>query len=141
MMNPTALIVLALVCLSACATQDESRQSREDPVTAAIRDFIDVRQLEEADNMATGSNDGWMTLNDRFIIYNGRRDSYLVEFVRRCYELTDNSRITPDRRWDSNYIRAKFDTIRGCRIAAIYPLTEAEIAELENIGETPGSRN
>ena len=38
-------------------------------------------------------------------------------------------------------MRAKFDTIRGCRIAAIYALDEAEAAELKNIGEAPGSRN
>jgi hypothetical protein len=61
--------------------------------------------------------------------------------VRRCHELKDNTRITPDKRWDTNIVRAKFDTIRGCRIAAIYALDEAEAAELKNIGEAPGSRN
>ena len=53
----------------------------------------------------------------------------------------DNTRITPDKRWDSNKIRARFDTIRGCRIGSVYALTEAELAELESIGEAPGSRN
>lgn len=133
--------MLVLAVLSACAAQDEQAEPRDEPVTDAIRDFIDVRQLEETDSIATGSNDGWTILNERFILYNGRRDTYLVEFVRRCYELNDNTRITPDRRWDNNYIRARFDTIRGCRIAHIYPLSEAEQAELENIGEAPGSRN
>lgn len=133
--------VLALVCLSACASDGEERKPREEPVTDAVRDFIDVRALEEADYIVSGSNDGWTMLNDRFIIYNGRRDSYLVEFARRCYELTDNTRITPDERWDSNRIRARFDTIRGCRIDHVYPLSEAEVAELKNIGEAPGSRN
>lgn len=140
-MRTYQLIPLVIVFLGACATDGETKDSRDEPVTEAIRDFIDVRQLEQADSIRTGSNDGWMILNERFILYNGRRDTHLVEFARRCFELTDNSRITPDRRWDSNYIRAKFDTIRGCRIAAIYELTEAEIAELENIGEAPGSRN
>ena len=68
-------------------------------------------------------------------------NTYLVEFARRCYELRDNTRIVPDQRWDASKIRARFDTIRGCRVAKIYALTEAEIAELENIGEAPGSRN
>ena len=36
---------------------------------------------------------------------------------------------------------SRFDTIRGCRIGAIYALDEAEAAELENIGEAPGQRN
>jgi hypothetical protein len=134
-------VIPVLILLTACTSQDEQRDPTDEPVTDAIRDFIDVRQLPEADAIATGTNDGWMTLNDRFILYNGRRDTYLVEFSRRCYELTDNTRITPDQRWDSNNIRAKFDTIRGCRIAHVYELSEAEIAELKNIGEAPGSRN
>jgi hypothetical protein len=100
-----------------------------------------VRELEELDAMKSGTNDSWRAIGDMFVIYSGRRDEYLVEFARRCYELRDNSRITPDKRWDSNQVRAKFDTIRGCRIAHIYALDEAEVAELENIGEAPGSRN
>jgi hypothetical protein len=140
-MKAISLIAIAFVCLGACATDAEQKDPSDEPVTEAVRDFIAVRQLEQADRIATGSTDGWMTLNERFILYNGRRDTYLVEFSRRCYELTDNSRITPDLRWDSNYIRAKFDTIRGCRIAQIYELTDAEITELQNIGEAPGSRN
>lgn len=134
-------MLLGLAVISACSAQDEKADPKDEPVSEAVRDFIEVRQLEEADSIATGSNDGWTMLNDRFILYHGRRDTYLVEFARRCYELTDNTRITPDRRWDNNYIRAKFDTIRGCRIAKMYELSEAEQAELENIGEAPGSRN
>ena len=46
-----------------------------------------------------------------------------------------------DRRNDANTLRARFDTIRGCRIHRIFALNEGEVAELENIGEAPGSRN
>ena len=88
-----------------------------------------------------GSLFGRSCIGDQFVIYKGRRDEYLVEFARRCHELYDNSRITPDKRWDSNVVRARFDTIRGCRITAIYALDEAEVVELKNIGEAPGSRN
>lgn len=136
-----SLILLVLVALVGCASQDEKDDAKEDPVTKAVVDFIEVRNLEEVDAITSGGNDGWKELNIQYLLYEGRRDTYLVEFARPCYELRDNTRITPDKRWDSNYIRARFDTIRGCRIGRAFLLTEAEVAELENLGEAPGSRN
>jgi len=133
--------VAAAFFLAACASQDERAEESTQDVNQAVRDFIELRGLEELDALRSGTNDSWQQLDDQFIIYDGRRETYLVEFGRRCYELNDNTRITPDKRWDTNTVRAKFDTIRGCRIAKIYGLTEAEVAELENIGEAPGSRN
>ena len=133
--------VAAAFFLAACASQDERAGESTQDVNQAVRDFIELRGLEELDALRSGTNDSWQQLDDQFIIYDGRRETYLVEFGRRCYELNDNTRITPDKRWDTNTVRAKFDTIRGCRIAKIYALTEAEVAELENIGEAPGSRN
>ena len=136
-----AAALAAAFCLAACASQDEQAEQSTQDVNQAVRDFIELRELEELDALKSGSNDGWQQLDDRFIIYNGRREVYLVEFSRRCHELNDNTRIIPDKRWDSNTVRARFDTIRGCRIAKIYELGEAEVAELKNIGEAPGSRN
>jgi hypothetical protein len=135
------LMLFALATLAGCASQDEKDNAKEDPVTEAVLDFIEVRNLEEVDAISSGTNDGWTELNLEYLLYEGRRDTYLVEFARPCYELRDQTRITPDKRWDSSYIRARFDTIRGCRIGRVFPLTEAEVAELENIGEAPGSRN
>jgi len=127
--------------LAACASQDKQAEESTQDVSQAVRDFIALRELQELDALKSGTTDGWQQLDDQFIVYNGRRETYLVEFTRRCYELNDNTRIVPDRRWDSNTIRARIDTIRGCRIAKIYGLTEAEVAEIKNIGEAPGSRN
>lgn len=126
--------------LVACASQDDKAMSTQDKAQA-VRDFIEVRDLEKRDTMRSGNSDGWVAIGDEFLVYRARRDEYLVEFVRRCYELNDNTNITPDKRWNATSISAKFDTIRGCRIANIYALTEAEAVELKNIGETPGSRN
>jgi hypothetical protein len=136
-----AFAMAATFFLAACASQDEQVDESTQDVNQAVRDFIELRELEELDALKSGTNDGWKQLSDRFIVYSGRREKYLVEFSRRCHELNDNTRITPDKRWDSNTVRARFDTIRGCRIAKIYGLTEAEVAEIENIGEAPGSRN
>jgi hypothetical protein len=136
-----AAAIAASVFLAACASQEEQAEESTQDVYQAVRDFIELRELEELDRLKSGTNDSWQQLDDRFIIYSGRRDTYLVEFSRRCYELNDNTRITPDKRWDAHTVSVGFDTIRGCRIAKIYGLDEAEVAELENIGEAPGSRN
>ena len=135
------LALLAALVLATCAAQDEQADKSTQDMEQAVRDFIELRELVALDRLKSGMNDHWTTLDENFIIYHGRRESYLVEFVSRCYELNDPTRITPDKRWDTNTIRARFDTLRGCRIAAIYALDEAEAAELENIGEAPGSRN
>ena len=137
----TIIFAFALLLLAACAGQDEQEQLSSQDIDQAVRDFIEVRNLESVSSMTSGNSDGWKELSETFIVYEGRRDEYLVEFARRCYELRDNTRITPDRRWDKNTIRAKFDTIRGCRIAAVYALDETEATELKNIGEAPGTRN
>lgn len=133
-----AIFVLVFLVVAGCATEQEQK---EDPVTQAIVDFIEVRDLEEVDAIASGSTDSWKELGLEYLLYTGRRDEYLVEFAHPCYELRDMSRVTPDYRWDANSIRARFDTIRGCRIGRVFKLTEAEVAELENIGEAPGARN
>ena len=134
------ITLLGILLLAGCAGQDEKDESTQD-IAQAVRDFIEVRDLEEVDSMRSGTRDGWTQIDDTFILYHARNDTYLVEFARECWELRDHTRITPDKRWDPNVVRARFDTLRGCRIHRIYALTEAEVAELENIGEAPGSRN
>lgn len=133
-------LIVALGLLAACAGQNSKRGMSTEDTVQAVRDFIEVRGLEDLDLIATRSTDSWQSISDYFLIYTGRRAQYLVDFGRRCHELSDNRRIVADERWD-NKIRARFDTIRGCRVINLYALTEAEAAELESIGESPGSRN
>ena len=135
------IFLLGLILLGGCAGQGEKDDPSTQDTEQAVRDFIELRELTEVPSMRTGSSDGWTEIDENFILYTARRDTYLVEFARACWELRDNTRITPDKRWDAGLIRARYDTLRGCRIHRIYALTEAELAELENIGEAPGSRN
>lgn len=132
---------MTIAALAACATQDEQAEQSTQDTAQAVRDFIAVRGLEELPKLRSSGQDRWTSIKDEFLIYEGRREVYLVQFYRRCYELSDNTRIVPDQRWDGNVVHARSDTIRGCRIEKIYALTEAEAAELEQIGESPGSRN
>lgn len=131
------ILTAAAMLLSGCATQERAVTQDEEQ---AIRDYILVRGLEEVDRMRSSRNDSWDELNEFFIIYDTRRNMYLVEFNRACYELYE-SRVTPDLRREANTIRARSDTIRGCQIDKIFALTEADVAELKALGEMPGSRN
>lgn len=135
-MKTAALTIVVLLLLSACATREASERREEHQ---AVRDFIALRGLEESDEIRSANADSWTNIDFRFIVYKARKSQYLVEFDRRCYELGDRSRIVPDKRWQRNVIRARVETLRGCQIKAIYPLTEAEATELENLGEAPGS--
>jgi len=132
---------LAMACASGCAAQDDKKKPSTQDVTQAVKDFIEVRELESVDTLRSGSSDRWYEIGNEYLVYQARRDEFLIAFTRRCHELNDNTHIKVDKRWDSNVLRARFDTIRGCRIDKIYALDEAEAAELKNIGEVPGSRN
>ena len=136
-----ALIIALTAALAACAGQDSKEPTEADKAIQAVRDLIEVRGLQEVDHMRSSGRDSWEPIENWFLIYKTRRDSYLVEFDRRCWELDDDTRIVADERWDSNKVRARFDTIRGCRIGKLYLLNEEDVAELKNIGEAPGERN
>lgn len=132
------VLCMMVVSLIACAGQ-ESREVNEEE--QAVRDFIDVRGLEELDTIRVRDTAGWDKITGKFIIYNTRRDRFLMVFARNCHELDDYTNIVADVRHSANTISARFDTLRGCRIDRIYALTEAEAAELRQIGESPGMRN
>lgn len=134
-------LITATTVLAACAGHSSQKQRATDEAVQAVRDFIEVRGLEELGKMPSTSQDSWESIENYFVIYENRRESFLVEFSRRCWELDDNSRIVPDERRDAHTIRSRFDTLRGCRIHKIYGLTPDEAEELRNLGEAPGARN
>ena len=125
-----------MIVLCACATQNGQQ------VTDAIDDLIQVAELEELDKVRTSSTDQFYydELSDDYVILRTRRDQYLVRFTRRCRELND-TKPTPDIRHDPNTLRARFDTIRGCRISNIYAIDKAQAEELKYLGEAPGAKN
>jgi hypothetical protein len=133
------VLCLAVVLLLAGCAGTPSQEMADKNL--AVRDFVELRQLEELPKLRSQYSKGWDEITRTYIIYKTRRANYLVEFARPCWQLADTSRIIADERFEPNVIRAKYETLRGCRIAAIYALDEAEVAELQNIGEPPGSRN
>jgi hypothetical protein len=123
--------VFAAFLLTGCATTQAPSPDRE-----AVADFVEVRQLEQVDQIRNSLNDGWSRVNDYYVTYTTRRGSYLLEFDRRCSNLQDTE-LEPDLRSATRAIRARFDTLRGCRIERIYALTAADVLELDRIGSLP----
>ena len=134
-MRPIYLPAL-VVLLAACTGTPEIPPDLE-----AVRDYVEVGELEQTDRIRTHGSDSWSPLTDYYALYGSRDGWYQLEFARICSELTDYTRITPDHRYDHNVLRSRFDTLRGCRIDSIYPLTEAQKQELEALVKSYGGRN
>lgn len=127
------LTVAAGVMLAACSTP-----TRPVP-NPAVEDYIIANQLETLDRIRTRERDGWVALNNRFVLYKSRRQSYLFEFRRECKALTNIYDKAPDLRMDQGTLRARVDTLRGCMISHIYPISSDQRIELKNLGDAPGS--
>lgn len=106
------------------------------PTNQNVDDYIHTAQLSEVDSIRKGNHDGWQYLNDRYVIYRGN-DDYLVEFRYNCRELADNSWIPADYIHDHRNLRAGEDTIRGCIVQKIYPLTSGHRIELRHLAGSP----
>jgi hypothetical protein len=133
------LMIITLAALSACASTPE-----EPPADVlAIQDYIAVAELTEVDKMENSRDAGMEKLgNKRYILLKARRQTYLVEFGRDCWQLYDNTRLATDplswdQRNDANYLRPRMDTIRGCRIGRAFEVNEGQIEEIRNLGEAP----
>lgn len=132
----TIILLAPLALFAACAGTPETPAD-----TQAVRDYVEVGELAEVDRVRTHGNDAWYPLTRHYAIYTGRDGHFLLEFTRVCREMYDNTSITADRRYDHNVMRRGIDTLRGCRIDKMYPLTEAQLLELEALMETTGSGN
>lgn len=127
-------VVATILLLGACAAT-QPVVDRE-----AVEDFVAVRKPQEVDSIRIdATNDSWYELNPYYVIYETRHGSYLFLFTRRCWEL-DEQRVVADRRWDANTLRARFDTLRGCRIERMFEVSETDVTELKDLGAAPGSQ-
>ena len=132
-----AALVAMAASFVACAGAPEIPRDTE-----AIRDYVEVGELPEVDQLRTTlGRDDWAPLTRRFVIYTGRDGKFLLEFAYPCREMFDNTTITADRRHDLQFMRRGIDTLRGCRIDKIYPLTEAQAQEIEALAKAAGDGN
>lgn len=106
-----------------------------------VLDFIEVRGLEEVSRMRNTERRSFEKFTPSYIIFKARRDEFLVEFDRPCYEIWDNAFFSADDTLLHNTLRAKFDRIRGCRINRIFALTDDDLHDLKQLGVRTGSGN
>ena len=125
-------ILFATVMLWGCATSSDTQ------VTDAVADFIQAAELAPKESIRTRRDLHHTAISERYAILKSHKDYHLVEFVRDCRELYEQFRVPPDYRHDTNVLHARFDTIRGCRIAKLYPIEEWQAEELKNLGDAPG---
>lgn len=124
----------AALLLAACITPYDAQEIE------AVRDYVAAHDLEEVEQLRYNRQLNYTFVNDYFVIIPTRREYFLAEFVSECRELRLRH-FTPemyDVRTDSNTLRARFDTIRGCRIGKLYAITEEQADELKNLGDAPG---
>jgi len=145
-MRATLFLCLA-AALTACATGYDPQEIE------AVRDYVVAAELPKVEKIRPGRSESYTYVNDRYLIMPTRRQAYLVELDRNCPELRETDfgfnrgPIDPttglptamvDRRTDINVLRARFDTIRGCRISAFYEIDDEQVKELKNLGDAPG---
>ena len=123
--------VILLGLFAGCATSSESE------ISDAVSDYIKVAELENQDSIRTMGKFSYRIISQRYVTLETHKENYLVEFSRRCHELTQYE-VTPDIRYEKNILRTRFDTIRGCRIGQIYAIDKGQAEELRNLGEAPG---
>jgi len=129
------LILPALLAIAACSSTTQRPQEIE-----AVRDYIVAAELEEITEIRMREQLSYTYVNDRFVTIDTRRGDYLLELNRDCWELRRND-FTPemvDVRDNPNVLRARFDTIRGCRIGKMYEITAEQREELTALGDAPG---
>ncbi len=129
------LMVFVLTLLAACAGSTE----RQEQQNTAIRDLIEVNELEELDVLRFFRQLDAYEVNRYYVIVGERKKKYLIEYFQRC--MSDYpGRLKPDVRNEARAIRPKSDTFRGCRIKAIYAIDDALAGELLQIGKAPGEK-
>ena len=111
---------------------------KEDPEIVAIQDFIAVSELKPARRIRTDRRNNFDILNARYLIFESRRDLYLIEFQRNCLKLYNDLGAQADIRHDARYLWPKADRIRGCLIGRAFEINEGQEAEIRSLGNAPG---
>lgn len=129
---PKTLFFALTVLLVACAANPEKESviAKND----AIDDYIKVAELQEIDQIRVRRQLHHKVITDQYILLYDDQDPYLVVFKRRCRELNE-TRVTPDYRHDANNLYAQLDTYRGCRMRALYRLSNGQAVELLELGK------
>ena len=128
----TLLAVLGL--LFGCATQEDSRRppgGKSRGSAEELREYLDKVQPEPVYSIRYREPLRWRALNNYFAMVETLDGPHLVELSWECKDLTRNQIYgdMADRRNTRGILRARADTLRGCRIESFYKLPEAKAVE------------
>ncbi len=129
------LTLLALILMFGCATQEDPRRPPGGAGRASaenLREYLDKVQPEPAYSIRYREPLRWKALNNYFATVETLDGPHLVELSWECKDLTSNQIYgdMADRRRTRGLLRARVDTLRGCRIESFYKLPEVKAVEI-----------
>ena len=130
------LILLATALIASCAQTETKQESSAISKEKSFEDYIEVSELKEVGSARTSDQAQYRVVSAEHVIIDDGRTFTLAK-LQRCKKFGGGN-ATHDARHDANTIRARFDTIRGCRIEALYALDLAQAEELILLGMAPG---
>ena len=146
----TSLVGAALVSLGACSGLSRPTEAPDTGppggrgVSSAeeLRVYVDEVKPEPVPTIRYEEPLRWKALNSFFAIAETRNGPHLIEMSWECDDLHSNQIYADmaDRRSKRGILRAKIDTLRGCRIENFYKLPEVEAVEREDDGTTQSDR-
>ncbi len=135
----TLVAVLAALALSACTTLTQEEEYEEDPRIAETHAYLESLQPPTLNYVRYPEPLRYRPINMRYAILETNAGRFLLETERLCRPLmssTPHSDMMDERRMRGR-LRARADTIRGCRIGAIYVLPPVEEPEEPVDAEPP----
>lgn len=130
--NSFALLPLIALLVAACASVPD--QQNEVNNTDAIDDYIKVAELEEIDAIRSFAQFNHRAISEHYVIIYDKHHSYLVTYKTPCRELR-RSTVRPDVRFERTTLRARFDTVRGCKIGELHKISEGQVKEIMLLGQ------
>ncbi len=127
--------------LFGCATQEDPRRPPGGAGRASaedLREYLDKVKPEPVYSIRYREPLRWRALNNYFATVETLDGPHLVELSWECKDLTNNQIYgdMADRRRTRGLLRARADTLRGCRIESFYKLPEAKAVEIDG-AESP----
>lgn len=127
----TLICLVLIVLVSSC--------SQKNTLTFAERDnayfqYISDNALADTKKINSFRFDGWQSLSRKFLLISTsstRRN--LIELTHECNNLEYSQKLVLNQSTNGS-LHARFDSVSGCRIEAIYPLNAEQAKEIANIG-------
>ncbi len=144
-------LLLPMLLLLGCTTSNERAEDEESArppggrgraSAEELREYLRNAQPEPVAAVRFKEPLRYKAINYYFAIMETREGPHLIEMSWECKELGSRQIYTDmaDRREKRGILRARIDTLRGCRIENFYKLPEVEAVEREDDGTTQSDR-